>query len=431
MSKFTEWLKFYFVGFFTHGLSKEGGDRSFFNTLLSFVLTFAIVCCGLVAGYAASFGVQYNNSNDFKNFLYSAFANENPANRIDLSVKDGYLSADVKDGERVNTLLNEGTQYAVNGYQLIVDTRPAETTYADFTVQCKKSDNTEIDYSVYRSLSDEEKKSYKLSVKYSGKSLDPAEKQTEYEEYLNTAGSSSEEYNKLKADLAGGIISGGQYANGVYELYFNGYYKGLPGDIYGKAPTLRTYYLSSSTYENVDKYIAVLDNVCFCAFKTDSGIAVEFSGYFNKLENGTISGGGLTSAEMQGNIDGMVKKSFSSASGLNFLVYIISLSRSVAIYVLAIILFALIVFVVLKVLKAEECPRYVDAIKIVGSFQLWSAIITFALTFILSFFLSRGAVFTAAEIILLCVLILRTALYIAMEWIADRKKKNAKTENQQ
>ena len=431
MSKFTEWLKFYFVGFFTHGQSKEGGNHSFFNTLLSFVLAFLIVCCGLIAGYSASFGVQYNKSKDFKNFLYAAFANENSANRIDLSVKDGYLSADVKESERVNTLLNEGQKYAINGYQLIVDTRSAETIYADFTVQCKKSDNTEIDYGVYRTLSDEEKKAYSLLLKYSGNRLDPATKQTEYEDYLNGTERVAEAYGQLKADFSQGEISAEQYSNGIYELYFSSYFKGLPKDSYGKAPTLRTYYLSPSTYENVDKYIAVLDNVCFCSFKTDNGLSVEFSGYFNKLDDGQISGENLSVEQMKSNIDGMIKKSFNSASGLNFLVYLISLSRSVGIYVLAIILLSLIAFMVLKVKKVEDCPRYVDAIKIVGSFQLWSAIITFVLTFIFSFFLARGAVFTAAEIILLCVLVLRTALYVAIELIIDKKNKNGQTENQQ
>lgn len=430
MSKFTEWLKFYFVGFFTHSLSKEGGDHSFFNTLLSFVLTFIIVCCGLVAGYAASFGVQYNNSKDFKSFLYAAFGDEDSSNRIDLSVKDGYLSADVKEGERVNTLLNEGQKYAINGYQLIVDTRPADTAYAEFTVKCKKSDNTEIEYGVYRTLSEDEKKVYSLTVDYSGKSLNPADKQTEYEEYLSASQSAAEAYGKLKADFADGTVSGEQYSNGVYELYFNTYFAELPKDNYGKAPTLRTYYLSPSTYQNTDKYITVLDNVCFCAFKTDSGLAVEFSGYFNKLDDGQISGDNLSSAQMKNNIDDMIKNSFASAGRLNFLVYLVSLGRSVAIYVLAIILFSLIAFMTLKVAKAEDCPRYVDAIKIVGSFQLWSAIITFVLTLILSFFLARGAVFTAAEIILLCVLILRTALYVTIELMADKKKKNAKIENQ-
>lgn len=230
MSKFTEWLKFYFVGFFTHSMSKEGGDRSFFNTLLSFVLTFFIVCCGLMAGYSASFGVQYNNSKDFKNFLYAAFANGDSSNRIDLSVKEGYLSADIKEGERVNTLLNEGQKYAVNGYQLIVDTRPAATTYADFSVKCKKSDNSEIDYSVYRTLSDEDKKSYSLSVKYSGLQLNPAIKQQEYEEYLTNTESVAEEYGKLKTDVAGGAITSEQYANSIYELYFGSYFDGLLKD---------------------------------------------------------------------------------------------------------------------------------------------------------------------------------------------------------
>lgn len=431
MTKFTEWLKFYFVGFFTHSLSKEGGDRSFFNTLLSFVLTFFIVCCGLMAGYAASFGVQYNNSEDFKNFLYAAFASEDESNRIDLSVNGGYLSADIKDGERVNTLLSEGQKYAANGYQLIVDTRPAATTYADFSVQCKKSDNSEIDYGVYRALSDEDKKSYSLTVKYSGLQLNPAIKQQEYEEFLSGTESVAKEYSKLKTDLAGGAITSEQYTDGVYELYFGSYFTGLPQDSYGKAPTLRTYYLSAATYENIDKYIAVLDNVCFCSFKTDSGIEVEFSGYFNKLDDGVISGSELSAEQMRGNIDGMIKKAFASASGLNFLVYIISLSRSVAIYVLGIILFALIAFMVLKVMKVEDCPRFIDAIKIVGSFQLWSAILTFVLTFIFSFFLARGAVFTAAEIMLLCIMIVRTAVYVVMELLADKKKKagNIKTQD--
>ena len=431
MSKFTEWLKFYFVGFFTHSLSKEGGARSFFNTLLSFVLTFFIVCCGLMAGYSASFGVQYNNSKDFKNFLYAAFASEDESNRIDLSVNGGYLSADIKEGERVNTLLNEGQKYAVNGYQLIVDTRPAATTYADFSVQCKKSDNTEIDYGVYRTLSDEDKKSYSLTVKYSGLQLNPAIKQQEYEEFLSGTENVAGEYGKLKTDLAGGAITSEQYANGIYELYFGSYFNGLPKDSYGMAPTLRTYYLSSATYENIDKYIAVLDNVCFCSYKTDNGIEVEFSGYFNKLDDGVISGSELSAEQMKSNIDGTIKKSFTAASGLNFLVYIISLSRSVAIYVLALILFALIAFMVLKVMKVEDCPRFIDAIKIVGSFQLWSAILTFILTFIFSFFLARGVVFTAAEIILLCILILRTALYVVMELLADKKKKagNIKTQD--
>lgn len=437
MSKIIEWLKFYFIGFFSHGLSKEGSNHSFFNALLSFVLTFIIVCCGLFVGYSASFGVQYNSSDDFREFLYAAFADENSSNRIDLLVKDGYLIADVGGGERVNTLLGEGERYAINGYNLIVDTRPAATTYAEFTVQCKKTDNSEIDYSVYRSLADDEKSTYRLSLIYSGQTLDPAVKQNEYEQFLNnisTAGNEgySEEtataYGQLKAELANGTLSTEQYAGGVYELYFNAYYKGLPNDSYGKAPTIRTYYLSAATYENSDRYITILDNVCFCAFKTNSGLAVEFSGYFNNLADGKISGDNLSVGQMRSNVDEMINKSFAAAGSLNFLVYIISLGRSCALFVMAIILISLIAFMVLKVRKVEDCPRYVDAIKIVCSFLLWSAIITFVLTLIISFFFARGTVFKAAEIILLCVLVLRTAVYVILELIADKKIKDSQSQ---
>lgn len=437
MSKFTEWLKFYFIGFFTHTLSKEGADRSFFNTLLSFVLTFIIVSCGLMAGYAASFGAHYNRSDDFRTFLYSAFAGENSSERIDLSVKDGALSATVKEGGRVNTLLGEGEKYAVCGYQLIVDTRDAATNYAEFSVQCKKADGSEISYDAYRALTDGEKSAYSLAIVYSGKGLDPAAGLSGYEAFLTTVTTPGNEgyredtaadYAKLKSDLSGGGISDAQYADGVYELYYRTYYGASDGafkDAYGNAPTLKSYYLSPSTYEEVDKYIAVLDDVCFCAFETNGGLVVEFSGYFNRFADGVISGDGLSEEQMKSNVDDMLKSSFYAAGGLNFLVYIISLSRSVAMFVMAIILISLLAFMALKISKAEDCPRYIEAIKIVGSFVLWSALITFALTFVLSFFFERGAVFNASEIIIAVVLALRTAVYVVVELIADKKKKDA------
>ena len=258
-----------------------------------------------------------------------------------------------------------------------------------------------------------DKKLYTLSATYSGKRLDPAVKQNDYEEFLKGVESAAEQLVKLKSDLSGDKITAEEYTNAVYELYFSSYYGRFPRGAYGKAPTLRTYYLSPATYESTDKYLAVLDNVCFCSFKTDGGLTVEYSGYFN-----------LTREQMQSNIDGMIKSSFTAASGLNFLVYVISLSRSVAIYALALILISVLVFMALKFYKVEFCPKYVEAIKIVGSFQLWSAVITFALTFALSFLLARGAGFLAAEIMLLCVIAVRSAVYVVMELLAEKKRKS-------
>lgn len=130
------------------------------------------------------------------------------------------------------------------------------------------------------------------------------------------------------------------------------------------------------------------------------------SGYFNKLDDEIISGGELSAKQMKSNIDGMIKKSFTASSGLNFLVYLISLSRSAVLFVLALILIALIAFMVLKVMKVEDCPGYVDAIKIVGSFQLWSAILTFVLTFIFSFFrfinVQKSAHYTIYIVLKIC-----------------------------
>lgn len=438
MSKLIDWLKFYFLGFFNHDLTKEGGERSFFNTLLSFVLAFLILCSGLIAGYTASFSVQYNSSDDFRAFLYSAFASEN-SNRINLSVEGGYLSAEIPEADRVNTLLGEGGEYSSNGYQLIVDTRSASTTYAEFNVRCEKSDGTLMEYSVYRTSSDEDKRFYTVSVELTGQVLDPSLKQSEYEDFLaevSTVGGESYSetaataYAELKTQFASGDITESQYINGVYEIYYNCYYSGLYNDAYGKAPTLRTYYLAPKTYESVDGYIAVLDNVCFCAFKSNSGVLIEFSGYFNKLADGVISGDSLSAEQMKTNVDEMITKSFSAASGLNFLVYLISLSRSCVVFVLAIILISLVAFLILKVRKVEECPSFVDAIKIVGSFLLWSSVLTFALTFGVSFFQPRGTVFVVAEIAFISVAAVRTLWYVVKELIIDKKQRDAKKEQQ-
>ena len=58
------WLKYYFLGFFSNGLSKEGAKRSGFNLLLNILLAFILLCGGFVAGYAASFPVFYSKAEE-------------------------------------------------------------------------------------------------------------------------------------------------------------------------------------------------------------------------------------------------------------------------------------------------------------------------------------------------------------------------------
>ena len=89
------WLKYYFLGFFSNGLSKEGAKRSGFNLLLNILLAFILLCGGFVAGYAASFPVFYSKAEDFKSFVYSAFAEENGNGKIQLEARGGKFIADV------------------------------------------------------------------------------------------------------------------------------------------------------------------------------------------------------------------------------------------------------------------------------------------------------------------------------------------------
>jgi len=428
MNKFVQWLKFYFLGFFSNEISKEGADRRFVNTLLSFILTFVIICCGLIAGYTASFGLNYSKADGFKDFLYSALADETNPNRINLKMSDGKLSAEIPGGRQyVNSLIEDGG-YDKNGYKLIMDTRPSSETFAEFTITCKDSAGKDIGYEAYRELTDEGKKNIALGIEFSGKALDVTARQTEYIAFLEKVSApGTEDYNEEIANAYGKLEpDGAGYANALYALYVKAYYSAVNiRDSYGAAPTLKTYYLASGTYENVENYAVILDDVCFCSFKTNDGTAMQFSGYYTKISDGEITANGLTAQEMQKNIDGFIKNAFHGGSGLNFLVYFISAGRIAGLYLAAVLVIALLAFVICKYRKSEICFKYMEMLKILGSYLLVSSVISFIGTVICSLFLPRGTVFNLAGIIFIAVFAVRTAVLITVELIKERKNRKA------
>lgn len=426
------WLKFYFLGFFSNELSKDGAARNFFNTLLSVVIAFVAICGGLIAGYSLSFGIHYSNAEEFRNFLYSAFASENVDSRIGLVAEGGKVSASFNgEKEYVNSLSGDDGEYLVNGYRLIVDTREAATAFDDFTVVCKDSDGSEISYEEYRALSEEEKSNGTFTVQYSGKALDVRQKQAEYVAFIDRISEpSGAEYNtdvavkyaKLKQDLSSGLIGQTDYDNEIYVLYVEAYYPDIK-DAYGGAPTLKTYYLSATTYQGLENYFVLLDDVCFCSFHTKSGISVEFSGYFSGLKYGVISDGNLSREEICDNVDEMINKSFQSSGTLNFLIYLISVSRMIPMFAAFMLLAGSLMFLVCRMKHLEFGQKYMGAIKVIGSYLFMGSIFTFILSIVYSFFLPRGTVYNLTLITFIAVLILRSAILLVMEIIKVSQEK--------
>lgn len=150
------WLKFYFLGFFCDRYGKEAASRSFFNVVLSLFLTIILLSGGLAAGFSASFGKHYKEADDFREFVYGIFAVDGDS-RINLKIQNGKLSADIPEGVRINSFLNENDN-AFGGYKLIVDTTPADTSFDDFTLICKDANGVEISYEDYRKLPETGKK---------------------------------------------------------------------------------------------------------------------------------------------------------------------------------------------------------------------------------------------------------------------------------
>ena len=434
MVKFVQWLKFYFLGFFSNKLSREGGERRFANTLLSCVLAFAIICCGLIAGFTASFSLSYSKADEFKNFLYSALADGTNENRINLKMTDGKLSAEIPDGKQYINPLVEDSVYDKNGYKLILDTRSSTETFAEFTITCKDTTGTDIGYEAYRNITDEFKKNITLGLEFSGKALDVTERQAEYVAFLEKA--STPDTDEYKEDIANSYNeiknkSGKEYDNAVYSLYIKAYYSAVNiHDSYGEAPTLKTYYLSSDTYKDVEQYIVILDDVCFCTFKSSSGLVMAFTGYYTNIKDGNITADGMTAQEMQNNTDGFITKAFHSGSGLNFLVYFISAGRIAGLYLAAILVISLAAFVVCRFLKSELCFKYMEMLKIIGSYILVSSLVSFVGTVIFSLFLPRGTVFNLAGIIFISVLTVRTAVLLIMELLKERKQKKQTETNE-
>lgn len=412
-----KWLKFYFGGFFSDDLLGEASSRSFWNTVLSLILSFLLIWSGLSVGYIASFGRHLSDATDFHRFLDASLGKDNESG-VYLTVSDGRLCAEFDNGaDHLNTF-----DRTDGSYRLIVDTRPKETTFDDFSVLCKDANGKEIPYDEYVALSEEQREKSECSIVYSGQALDVAAGLSDYRAYLEkfSAAAATDSDKELAANYAAlereyeeGKKTSEEYANEIYVLYFEAKYPTLSGkDAYGKAPTLRTYYMDLEKNAPDKRYVMLFDDIAMCAFVTDGNVNVDFAGYMNKVDDGPITSREMTDSRISEQLNHFFGELFSSGNALASFVFLFSLTQMVLLGLLAVLIQSLLLFIICKMKRSDECTGFIGAMKTVGATLFIGAAGTALNAVILSFVLSRGAVFKIALILFPTIVTIRLIVFL-------------------
>lgn len=408
-----EWSKSFFGSFFRNKIAADVTRRSFWQSILSFVLAIVVLFLTSVAGVFASFPIHFKRSASFRSFVYGVFGG------VELQIRGG-LAASIVSGDGgtvINTYQNDGDKsaYSVNGYNLIIDTRPVSDTFNDFSVLCERtSDKSAIAYDEYKLLPSADKSGYKLSIVYGENELVLTEEKIEdYCGYLSlyATGETLQKYNALCRDG----VSSSEYPE-LYRLYFNTYYPDFADyDEFGVAPTMRSSYInkylsadeSGNAYSN---YLILLQDVVFASWRADNGTLQTLSGFYSKKDI-TLSN------PSQAEVDGFFTEIFNANANIVVINYLINYLFASMALTAAWLLLSLILSAVGWISKKALLRSYGGSLKTVGSFSLFSALIAAAASFVCGFFLSKTQCFIISLSVFCATLLVRSILFAVYAFV--------------
>ncbi|MBR2381241.1 MAG: hypothetical protein IKA84_01950 [Clostridia bacterium] len=421
-----KWFKFFSLSFFSHKWAKEGARRGYGNSFLGFILALIFLWVSFIGAEMLPFSSNYKNSPDFRESVYSVFANADLDLRIDAEFENGALKLIKHGGEfaeelLVNTFENEldRQNYSKNGYHVIVDTRSADTL-AEFEAYCISNDGKEmvITYDEYLTLSEVARLNFDFRLRYTGNALELTDELVgSYKQYLE--GTSEEnrlEVEKLASDLDDGAITKEEYARAIYELYFVNYYPAITDyEATSKVPLLRNYYYHQYIKEGNDKYLFVFDDYMAGCFETKSGRQVAFYGFYDNMENGSLIVDGASQEEAKSLVDGFMKDSYRAIWILNVYAYAMNIFSLIPFIALMLLVAALLTYSVLKLRYVDSITSLGGMFKIVGSFASASGVIAAILTVMLAFFAPREIVNVLPLVLFFAVLVVRSVAFAIKE----------------
>ncbi len=435
------WLKFTFGSFTSNKISKEGATRSFWNVVFALFLSLVILTALYSAGINYSFTNHYSKAEAFKEYTYSIFANENKDERINLQVNkvenadsklEAFYGLDKKNVAIINSFENAFDQkYAKDGFNIIIDTRPADSTFVEFEIKYYlKSDHSQfISYEEYKKL--DNKNDYVGELKASNNTkvltLEEIEGYRKYieEEFISDA---REEVKKEWDEIKKLDNTSKDYMNKTYDFYTRYYYNLTlcPNNVF--------YY--QSEYAKFDdegnyvhkNFILLTESWGMVSFKNDKGTEIAYDGYYTNMEDGFSIFNTLTDSNdiqlIKNNVDYFMISLYDSVSSIRSFLIGLQLFRFIPIFIIALAVLGLFLFCLGKIKKNDYASRYVGSFKIVSSYLIGAATISGILTLIIAFFVNSQTAVNVGMWSLLSALSVRVFIFAIVEAIRNRKNKD-------
>lgn len=417
-----KWIRFFGGSFFSNKISKEAARHGYSSVFLALLLTFAFLWVGYVGADMLPFSSWYNSSADFQETVHALLANSDESKRVEIEILNGGLKFKTDtDGVLVNTFENSDDKknYSINGYQVVVDSRPADAL-AEIIAYCVSNDGKEtiISYDDYLTLSEVARLNFDFKLRYTGNELILDDGSVaSYREYLD--GLSEEiklETQKLADELASGKISNSEYSRAIYELYFTNYYPAITEyESTSKVPLLRNYYYHQYIKEGQDKYIFIFDDYLAGSFKTASGIDISFYGFYTDLENGTLIADKVDMAKANAAADDFIKKSYGAIAPLSIYAHAMNVFSLIPFIALMPMVITILAYSIMKLRGVESIKTVGAAFKIVGSYTWAAALISAVINMLASFLVAPSVLAVLPLLIFFVVLAIRAIIFAINE----------------
>ena len=421
-----KWFKFLSLSFFSHSISKESLKRGYTNVFFAFVLVLAFLWAGFVGGDMLPFGMHYKHSDDFRSTAYSVFLNDDEDKRIEFEIEKGALKAKKHGSEYtealfVNTFENENDKqsYSVNGYNIVIDTRPADAL-AEVEAYCVSNDgnNTVISYEDYLTLSDIARLNFDFKLRYTGNELAFDEKAIEnYKIYIDSLNDeNSAKATNLSKRLQENEIDNYEYNKEIYKLYFTNYYPNITEyESTSEVPLLRNYYYHEYLSKGSEKYLFVFDDYMTGAFQTESGVDVTFYGFYSGLENGVIVSDNANVSDCHDEIDTFIKESYKATADLNMYAYAMNIFSLIPFVALMLLTVTLLAYSLSRLRGVDSIASFGSMLKIVGSFSWFCGFISAIFTVIAAFFVQQNIISALPLVIFFAALAVRSLVFTVKE----------------
>lgn len=421
-----KWFNFFCLSFFSHKISKEGARRGYVNTFLGFLLALVLLWSAFVGGEMLPFGTHYGNSPDFRATVHAVLANADADKRIEARIESGVLKMRKAGGEfseslLINTLESDldRQNYSVNGYSVVVDTRPADTL-AEVEAFCVSNDgkNTEISYEDYLTLSDVARLNFDFKLRYTGNALLLDDGAVDaYVSYLNGQGEESiAKIQQISDDLAENKITKSEYNREIYKLYFTNYYPEIAEyESASAVPLLRNYYYHQYISKGIKNYLFIFDDYMTGSFETEGGIEISFYGFYNDLADGELIAVGAAKEDAGRSADAFIKSSFDATRVLTVYAHTMNTISLVPFIALMLLVATLLTYSVLKLGGVESITSLGAMLRIVGSYVWFSGAIAAALSVAAAFFVSRSLISVLPLVLFFVTLAVRSVIFAVKE----------------